>query len=452
MAESPRDSGTTPGTDTAGKSVRLMPLFRDVVQSFRASPVFAVYVLLTLGIAGVIGSMLLLMQVQPGFLGMGHFTDPSHRVHELTYSFLFGVALVGILAQLRRPTQNVAGMLMAVIPWAGLLLAALLSGDTGVILSTERLLVAAGTVMATLLHPAGRDFFGSFSLARVNRAMLGLVVVAAVPLLVFAFTNVGLQATLTDDHAAQGHYGFMAAFGFTAVGVGLVASARPTGWRLTAWVAGALPALLGLSSLLYPDNASSLGSVWSIAAIVWGIVFVFVAERIRTVGLPMEDTRVGISREATAGASRLRNTLGIIALVPIVLAVGGAVTMLAGGGAGGGPGGHTPGADAGGGSAPIEGAPKLAIIADDLAFSPDRIELGPGRPAVNIALTSGDMQHDLVVDEVDFHLAAERGKTAVGGLEGIAFGEPGTYVGYCSVPGHREAGMEIEIVVTAGDH
>ncbi len=113
--------------------------------------------------------------------------------------------------------------------------------------------------------------------------LLALVAVAAVPLLMFAFTNVGLQGTIPDDHTQLGHYGFMAAFSLTAIGVGIVASLRPEGWKLTAWVAGSLPALLGITSLLFPDVDSSLGPVWALAAIAWGIAFVVVAERGRDV-------------------------------------------------------------------------------------------------------------------------------------------------------------------------
>lgn len=97
---------------------------------------------------------------------------------------------------------------------------------------------------------------------------------------------------------------------------------------------------------------------------------------------------------------------------------------------------------------PIEGAPSLAITADELTFRPDRIEMSGEQPAVNVALTSVDTQHDLTVDEISFHLAAGPGQTVVGGLTGRAFGAGGTYVGYCSVPGHREAVMELEIVVS----
>lgn len=50
---------------------------------------------------------------------------------------------------------------------------------------------------------------------------LALVVIAAVPLLAFGATNIRLQATVLDDHAATGHYGFMAAFSFTSIAVGL---------------------------------------------------------------------------------------------------------------------------------------------------------------------------------------------------------------------------------------
>jgi plastocyanin len=458
---------------------------RDMMSSLRASPVFALYVLATLGLAGVIGLMVLLMQLQPGFLGMGHFRDPSHRTHELTYSFLFGVAIVGILAQLRLPSKNVAAMLMALVPWVGLLLAAVLSADAGVILSTERMLVAVGTVMAAVLHPAGRTYLQSFSVSRVNRLMLALVIIAAVPLLLFAFTNIELQRSLLDDHAAQAHYGFMAAFGFTVIVLGVLASLRPDGWWLAAWVAGVLPVLLGLTSLVYPDNSSSLDAAWALAAIAWGIVFVGAVELTQDADSPTllgsrgvisplrasprltrgDDSRERLDHGPASTTPRWLNALGIIALVPIVLFF--TLPLLGGGPAGG----HAPGQGGPGQSPspsgatsagvdheantpPIDGAPELPISADNFAFSPARIELTTGRPVVNVALSSADIPHDLTVDEIGFHLAAEPaepGETAIGGLAGWAFGEPGTYVGYCSVPGHREAGMELEIVVAPPD-
>ena len=256
------------------------------MQSVRTFPMFTLVVLVTLGWTAVIGLMVFLMILQPGFLGMAHGSQPHHRVHDLTYAFLFGVAVVGIFAQLRQPSKNVAGQLMALFPWVGLLLVAVLSADAGVIRSAERMSVALLTLIIALLHPARRAFFRSFSVSRVNWVTLALVIIAAMPLLAFASRNIGLQRRVPDDHAALGHYGFLAAFSFTIIGVGLLASLRPDGWRLTAWVAGLLPALFGLTSLVFPDASSSLGPLWAFAAIAWGLVFVAAAELTRDVESP----------------------------------------------------------------------------------------------------------------------------------------------------------------------
>jgi hypothetical protein len=237
--------------------------------------VFLLVVLLTLGLAGLFGGMVVLMNVQPGFMGMAHFTEPHHHIHDLTFAVLNGTAVVGMLAQLRAPVRKIASQLMALIPFAGLLLAVALTNTW--VLSPPWLLVGASTVLATMFHPAG-DPLRSFSAARLDRVMIALVLIAAVPLLAFASTGIGLQRAGPSEHALLGHYGFMAAFSFTVIGVGLLASARPDGWRLTAWVAGVLPVLLALSSLAFPDVDSALGFPWAIAAIAWGVVFVAAAE------------------------------------------------------------------------------------------------------------------------------------------------------------------------------
>ena len=331
--------------------MRKLLLLRRATEEFGWRRIaFSLVVLVTLGWAGIIGLMVLLMQLQPGFMGMAHFSAVHHRVHDLTYGFLFATAVVGILAQLRRPSKNVAGQLMAVIPWVGLLLAAVLSTDAGVIRSSERMSVALLTGIVALLHPTGRDFFRSFRLSRVNWLMLALVIIAAVPLLAFASTNIGLQGTVPDDHAALGHYGFMAAFSFTVVGVGLLASLRPDGWRLPAWVAGLLPALLGLASLVYPDVSSSLGPVWALAAIAWGAVFVAAAELTKGV-ISKDDTGVRPDRGSLPSTPRWVKVFGIIVIV-VVLLVG--IILITGVGGPHGPSRHIPSGDPGGPTPPIE--------------------------------------------------------------------------------------------------
>jgi hypothetical protein len=261
------------------------------MRSVRASPLFSVVVLITLGLFGFVGVLLVQPNLIAGLLGhdmaghiSGHFRFLHHRVHDLTFGFVFGTAIVGLLAQLRAPSKNVAGQLMALIPFVALMLGFVLT-NSWVPLHLVAILGAL-TLTATILHPTGRNLFSSFSVSRVNRVMLTLVIIAAVPLLAFASTNIGLQRTLTNDHAALGHYGFMAAFSLTVIGVGLLASLRLDGWRLTAWIAGLLPALLGLASLVNPDADSSLGLVWAVAAVAWGVGFVAAAERNRHVESP----------------------------------------------------------------------------------------------------------------------------------------------------------------------
>jgi apolipoprotein N-acyltransferase len=94
-------------------------------------------------------------------------------------------------------------------------------------------------------------------------------------------------------------------------------------------------------------------------------------------------------------------------------------------------------------SAPLPDARDVPITATGVTFSPDRIEVAAGEQ-VNLALTATDTFHDLNVDTTGFHLGVHANETARAGL---LLTEPGTYLAYCSVPGHREAGMEIPITV-----
>jgi hypothetical protein len=303
---------------------------------------FSLVVLVTLGLIGFFGVVLLQPNLIDGLLGQEmaghisrHFREPHHRVHDLTFSFLLGTAVVGMLAQLRRPSENVAGQLMALIPFVGLILALVLTNTA--VLSVPWVAVGALTLLATILHPTGRDLFSSFSVSRVNRVMLALVIIAAVPLLAFASIKVGLQRTVTNDHAALGHYGFMAAFSFTVIGVGLLASLRPDGGRLTAWVAGLLPALLGLASLVYQDVDSRLGLVWALAAIAWGVLFVAAAEltqdpeRGQRGVVSRSERGVGPDRGSTTRTPRWVSVFGIIVILLVLLFL---IMHLTGGGPG----------------------------------------------------------------------------------------------------------------------
>lgn len=86
----------------------------------------------------------------------------------------------------------------------------------------------------------------------------------------------------------------------------------------------------------------------------------------------------------------------------------------------------------------------IAVAADpggQLAYEPDRLEGKAGKVSVDFTNDS-PLPHDIVIDAPD---GKEVAKTSVftGGSETASFNaKPGTYTFYCSVPGHREGGME----------
>jgi hypothetical protein len=80
------------------------------------------------------------------------------------------------------------------------------------------------------------------------------------------------------------------------VGIGLLASLRPAGWRLIAWVAGILPLLVGVTSLVYPDATSSLSLPWALGAIAWSVAFTATAVTRGTDDPPRRGTQGARSR------------------------------------------------------------------------------------------------------------------------------------------------------------
>jgi plastocyanin len=90
------------------------------------------------------------------------------------------------------------------------------------------------------------------------------------------------------------------------------------------------------------------------------------------------------------------------------------------------------------------GARPVELSGSSYEYDPAEITIQAGEDMA-IVLTATDIQHDFTIDGLDTHVAAEAGETAEGGLRAD---EPGTYTYYCSVEGHREAGMEGTLTVT----
>lgn len=106
---------------------------------------------------------------------------------------------------------------------------------------------------------------------------------------------------------------------------------------------------------------------------------------------------------------------------------------------------HTGSGDHGGSSDTTTGARKIAVEGNSFSFDPEEITVTAGE-AVAIALTSKDIQHDFTIDDLDAHVVAKAGDTAI---RGFRADKPGRYTFYCAVSGHRQAGMEGTLVVEA---
>ena len=115
-------------------------------------------------------------------------------------------------------------------------------------------------------------------------------------------------------------------------------------------------------------------------------------------------------------------------------------------------------------------ATELTLDATDFAYSPLSISIPAGESVLLTLKNSGKLEHDFVIEKIeaqteviqdsgsdahhahgaeanyDLHFSAQVGETSI-----IQFtvSEPGTYQFFCSVAGHKEAGMIGELIVVA---
>jgi uncharacterized cupredoxin-like copper-binding protein len=99
-------------------------------------------------------------------------------------------------------------------------------------------------------------------------------------------------------------------------------------------------------------------------------------------------------------------------------------------------------------SAPAVGPSKIPIAARNFRFAPSKLTIASGQ-RVTIALKSLDGPHDFVVNGSGLTnkkiVTVQAGKAATGKL---VLPKAGKYQFYCSLPGHRAAGMRGTITAT----
>lgn len=85
----------------------------------------------------------------------------------------------------------------------------------------------------------------------------------------------------------------------------------------------------------------------------------------------------------------------------------------------------------------------ITVEVGDMYFEPDTVEVAAGEPITFELLNEGSSEHDLVFGD-----GRESDTVAPGETVTFAAGEfDRTTLGWCSLPGHRDAGMELEVVI-----
>ncbi|MEX2532734.1 MAG: cupredoxin domain-containing protein [Nitriliruptoraceae bacterium] len=98
--------------------------------------------------------------------------------------------------------------------------------------------------------------------------------------------------------------------------------------------------------------------------------------------------------------------------------------------------------------APVTSAQNtdVTIVADDLVFAPERLEIPAGESVQLHLRNDGSIVHDLVFED-----GWESGLVLPGEAVTVELGpQAASSVAWCSVPGHRDAGMELEVIVREG--
>ncbi len=90
--------------------------------------------------------------------------------------------------------------------------------------------------------------------------------------------------------------------------------------------------------------------------------------------------------------------------------------------------------------APVE----TTLEANEFAFTPKEIKAVVGSTVKITVTNKGTLEHDFTIESLNVKVAAAVGKT-VSGTTGVL--AAGTYDFFCSVAGHKEAGMAGKLVV-----
>ena len=89
-------------------------------------------------------------------------------------------------------------------------------------------------------------------------------------------------------------------------------------------------------------------------------------------------------------------------------------------------------------------APTIEVLAKSFTYEPNAITVKSG-DVRTLVLHVKDIPHDFTVKELDIHVHGDADDTV---RQTITFDKPRTYEFYCSIAGHKQAGMKGALIVS----
>ena len=200
-----------------------------------------------------------------------------HRIHLMAKGLAHVLIASSLVVQFRRPVASEAPMWQVSAFFAMAISVNLLAGNTTEQVPLFIFVIFGLGILAGFLHPSSP----LLKFPRpVDRRLLALTAVMAVPFGAYAIGQLGMQVdgVPADPHWAAVHYIFAAEIGFLLILLGFISSSGLTGRRTTIWMTGLAAVLMGLASVVYADQSSTLGVGWGASLVVWGFSFIGVGE------------------------------------------------------------------------------------------------------------------------------------------------------------------------------
>src|SRR5213595_283789 len=196
-----------------------------------------------------------LIDLVDGFTG--YVDQARNQILDVGWGAVFGVILpVGLLTQLRRPQRRIAGIQQTAVVGFALGLAGAAGEEWWYLALAGGIAVAFAVLLA--LHPARQTFLDRGR--QLDRMMIALATVAAVPCLVYASRMASAQRRDLPpaDAVSNGlhHWTVMTALALIVLLLVLLAAARTSGRRIPAISASLAAGAWAISCLLGPAAAA----------------------------------------------------------------------------------------------------------------------------------------------------------------------------------------------------